>query len=68
MKRFEEEFVGQSKVWNPVSDSMYYGRISDAELEAMRARNEKAIQECIEDMGEKWILHPVHKVSRNESK
>jgi hypothetical protein len=68
MKRFEEEFVGQSKVWNPVSDSMYYGRISDAELEAMRARNEKAIQECIEDMGEKWILHPVHKVSRYESK
>lgn len=68
MKRFEEEFVGQSKVWNPVSDSMYYGRISDAELEAMRARNEKAIQECIEDMGEKWILHPVHKVVRHESK
>ena len=68
MQRFEEEFVGQSKIWEPLSDSMYYGRISDAELEAMRARNEQAIKECIEDMGEKWILHPVHKVFRHESK
>ena len=64
MKRFEEEFVGQSKVWEPVSDSIYYGRMSDAEIEGMRERNEKAIKECIESMGEKWILHPVHKVGR----
>ena len=68
MKRFEEEFVGQSKVWEPVSDSMYYGRISDAELEAMRSRNEQAIKKCIKEMGEKWVLHPVHKVLRHESK
>ena len=68
MKRFEEEFVGQSKVWEPVADSMYYGRISDAELEAMRERNEVAIKECIDSMGEKWVLHPVHKVVRHESK
>ena len=68
MKRFEEEFVGQSKVWEPVSDSMYYGRISDAELEAMRERNDQAIQDCIDSMGEKWVLHPVHKVVRHESK
>ena len=68
MKRFEEEFVGQSKVWNPVSDSIYHGRMSDAEIDGMRARNEKAIKECIENMKEKWILHPVHKVVRHESK
>jgi hypothetical protein len=68
MKRFEEEFVGQSKEWHPVSDSRYHGRITDAELEAMRDRNEKAIKECIDGMGEKWILHPVHKVFRHESK
>jgi hypothetical protein len=68
MKRFEEEFVGQSKVWNPVSDSIYYGRMSDAEIEGMRERSEKAIKDCIENMGEKWILHPVHKVYRHESK
>lgn len=68
MKRFEEEFVGQSKVWEPVSDSMYHGRITDLDLESMRYRNEQAIKECIEEMGEKWVLHPVHKVFRHESK
>ena len=41
MKQFEDEFVGQSKVWEPVSDSIYYGRMSDAEIEGMRERNEK---------------------------
>jgi len=69
MKQFENEFVGQVKVWEPVNDSMYCGRISDAELEAMRERNEAAIQDCIEEMGTKWILHPTHKVGRlDESK
>lgn len=68
MKRFEKEFIGQSKVWNPVSDSIYHGRMSDAEIEGMRERSEKAIKQCIKDMGEKWILHPVHKVFRHESK
>jgi hypothetical protein len=68
MKRFEDEFVGQSKIWEPVNDSMYCGRISDAELESMRDRNERAIKECIKSMGNKWILHPSHKVCRlNES-
>ena len=46
---------------------MYYGRISDAELEAMRERNEKAIKQCITNMGQKLILHPVHKVFRHEN-
>jgi hypothetical protein len=64
MKRFEDEFVGQSRVWEPVSDSMYCGRISDAELESMRMRNETAIKECIKSMGDKWILHSSHKVCR----
>jgi len=70
MQQFEAEFIGQSKIWEPVSKSMYHGRISDAELEAMRKRNEEAIQACIEEMGEKWLLHPSHKVSRitHESK
>lgn len=68
-RRFEEEFVGQSKVWKPVSESIYYGRMSDAEIEAMQRRNQAAIQKRIEEMGEKWILHPVHKVERlNERK
>ena len=64
LKRFEDEFVGQSRVWEPVNDSIYCGRMSDAEIEGMRQRNEKAIKECIEKMGERWILHPVHKVGR----
>ena len=63
-RRFEEEFVGQSKVWEPVNDSIYYGRMSDAEIEAMQRRNQAAIQKRIEEMGEKWILHPAHKVER----
>ena len=71
MKRFEDEFVGQSKVWEPVNDSIYYGRMSDAEIEGMRERNEQAIKECIEKMGDKWVLaksNKVHKVFRHESK
>jgi hypothetical protein len=64
MKAFEREFIGQSKEWHPASDSIYHGRMSDAEIEAMRARNEAAIKKCIKDMGKKWILHPSHKVTR----
>ena len=66
MQRFETEFIGKSKVWQPVNNTIYYGRMSDSEIEGMRARNEAAIKQCIEDMGEKWILHPVHKVKRYE--
>jgi hypothetical protein len=67
MKAFEREFIGQSKVWEPVSDSIYHGRMSDAEIEAMRARNEEAIKQCIAEMGEKWVLHKSHQVKRNVS-
>jgi len=67
MKAFEREFIGQTKVWEPVSDSIYHGRMSDAEIEAMRARNEEAIKQCIKEMGEKWVLHKSHQVKRNVS-
>lgn len=63
-RRFEQEFIGQSKEWHPVSDSIYHGRMSDSEIEAMRKRNEDAIEQCKKEMGEKWIMHPVHKVQR----
>ena len=66
MRRFEEEFIGQSKVLEPAKDSVYYGRISDAEVDAMRTRNEKAIKECIAKMGDKWVLHKKHQVLRHE--
>jgi hypothetical protein len=68
MSRFEAEFIGQSKIWEPVKDSVYYGRMSDTEIEAMRARNEKAIKECIKKMDYKWVLHKKHQVMRNECK
>jgi hypothetical protein len=64
MDSFEREFIGQSKIWYPVSESIYHGRMSDAEIEAMRERNEQAIKKCIKDMGKKWLLHPSHKVTR----
>jgi hypothetical protein len=64
LKAFEREFIGQSKIWYPVSESIYHGRMSDAEIEAMRARNEEAIKKCIKNMGKKWLLHPSHKVTR----
>ena len=64
MKAFEREFIGQSKEWHPVKDSVYYGRMTDADIEAMQARNEEAIKKCIEDMGDKWVLHKSHKVTR----
>ena len=67
MKRFELEFIGQTKEWYPVKDTVYYGRMSDKEIEDMRARNEAAIKQCIEDMGTKWVLHPVHRVFKNVS-
>ncbi len=64
MDSFEREFIGQSKIWYPVSESIYHGRMSDAEIEAMQARNEAAIKKCIKGMGKKWLLHPSHKVTR----
>jgi hypothetical protein len=67
LKAFEREFIGQSKEWHPASDSIYYGRMSDAEIEAMRARNEEAIKKCIKEMGEKWVLHKSHQVQRHVS-
>lgn len=67
IKVFEREVIGQPKIWYPVKDTIYYGRMSDKEVEDMRARNEAAIQACIKKMGKKWILHPSHKVQRIES-
>lgn len=66
MQRFEQEFIGQSKVWYPAKDSIYYGRMSDAEIEAMRSRNEEAIEKCKAEMGDKWVLHKSHQVKRHE--
>jgi hypothetical protein len=62
IKMLEQEFIGQSKIWEPVNDSIYCGRMSDAEIEGMQARNQAAIQKCIKDMGEKWVLHKSHSV------
>jgi hypothetical protein len=62
---FEREFIGQTKVWYPVKDTIYYGRMSDAEIEAMQDRNEAAIKKCIEEMGDKWVLHKSHEVKKN---
>jgi len=64
MKAFEREFIGQSKEWHPVKDTVYYSRMTDADIEAMRARNEEAIAKCIKEMGKKWVLHSSHKVTR----
>ena len=64
MDSFEKEFIGQSRIWYPVNDSIYCGRMSDAEIESMQARNEAAIKKCIKNMGKKWLLHPSHKVTR----
>lgn len=64
MDSFEKEFIGQTKVWYPVKDTIYYGRMSDKEIEDMQTRNEAAIQKCISEMGEKWVLHSSHKVTR----
>lgn len=66
MQQFEAEFIGQSKVWEPISDSVYHGRMSDKEIEDMTKRYFSGIEECKKDMGPKWILHPVHKVLRLE--
>lgn len=67
MVAFEREFIGQSKIWYPAKESIYYGRMSDAEVEAMRARNEQAIKECIDKMGDKWVLHKKNQVQKNVS-
>jgi len=61
---FEAEFIGQSKEFHPAKNTMYYGRMTDAQLEAMRQRNEEAIQKRIEEMGSNWVLHPSHHVQR----
>lgn len=64
LQEFESQFVGQSKVWEPVSDSLYYGRMSDKEIEDMNQRFNESIEKCKKEMGEKYILHPSHKVQR----
>lgn len=64
LQSFEKEFVGQSKVYNPVKDTIYYGRMSDKEIEEMQARNERAIKQRIRELGNRWILHPDNKVTR----
>ena len=69
-RAFEREFIGQSKVYHPVKDTIYYGRMSDAEIEAMQMRNQEAIQKRIEELGTKWLLHPANSTKRisHESK
>ena len=62
MDSFEKEFIGQSKEWHPVSDSIYHGRMTDEQIEDMQARNDKAIKDCIKKMGKKWVLHKSHSV------
>lgn len=65
MRAFKRDFVGkQTQEWDPVSDSIYHGVMTDEEVEQMRARNEAAIKKCIKTMGKKWILHSSHKVTR----
>lgn len=64
VKSFEKEFIGESKVWNPVKDTIYYGRMSDKEIEEMQARNDRAIKRKIEQLGKRWLLHPDNKVTR----
>lgn len=63
-KSFENQFIKESKVWTPVKNTIYYGRMSDKEIEEMRARNNKAIKQKIEELGNKWLLHPDNKVMR----
>lgn len=67
LKSFEKEFIGEPKVWNPAKDTIYYGRMSDKEIEDMQARNERAIKRKIEQLGNKWILHPDNQVTRIRS-
>lgn len=64
MDSLEKELIGQTKIWYPVNDTIYCGRMSDKEIEDMRSRNEQAIAKCIKDMGPKWVLHSSHKVTR----
>jgi hypothetical protein len=63
-KSFKNEVIGKEKVFNPVSSSIYYGRMSDAEIEDMRKRYEAAIKRSIEKMDSKWILHASHRIKR----
>jgi len=64
MEQFKNEFVKESKVYNPVKDTVYYGRMSDKEIEEMQARNDRAIKQKIRELGNRWILHPDNKVTR----
>lgn len=64
LKSFENEFVKESKVYNPAKDTIYYGRMSDKEIEEMQARNDRAVKRKIAELGNRWILHPDNKVTR----
>jgi hypothetical protein len=64
MKSFEKEFIREETPLDPVKDTVYYGRMSDKEVEEMQVRNNLATQEKIAELGKKWILHPDNKVTR----
>jgi hypothetical protein len=65
---FNKEFIGKRKNdWHPIVDTMYYGCMTDEEIAGMKARNEKAIKDCIKKMGKKWVLHKSHQVQKNVS-
>lgn len=42
--------------------------MSDAYIQELQARNEERVRKLIESMGQKWLLHPSNRVTKESYK
>ena len=40
--------------------------MTDQEIDELRARNEQRLKEVKEKMGERWLLHPANKMTKEK--
>jgi hypothetical protein len=52
---------------NPISPDPMHGPITQELIDYIRDRNEQKLQASIQQLGEKWLLHPKNKELRKEA-
>ena len=52
---------------SPISSNPLHGPVTDATLMQLQERNEAKRQQAINQLGSKWLIHPVNKVQRKEA-
>ena len=52
---------------NPISPDPMHGPITQELIDYIRERNEQKLQASIQQLGDKWLLHPKNKEQRKET-